>query len=313
MNIVILDALTLGNTDLKGIEKLGKLTIYQTTSKNDIVKRAKDANVILVNKVMLDSATLKNLPNLKLVCITATGMNNIDLKAAKFLKIEVKNVVNYSTQAVAQHTFMLALCMLGRLRYYDKYIKKGKWCKSDIFCHLDSMFEMYELMGKNWGIIGLGTIGKHVANIAKAFGANISYYSTSGKNTSKEFKQEKSLESLLKNCDIISIHAPLNENTKNLITKKELKLLKNDALLVNVGRGGIVNESDLAKVLKNKNFYFASDVLDIEPMIKNHPLLNKKLRDKVLITPHVAWAYKETRERLIKCVEENIKNFINKK
>lgn len=313
MNIVILDALTLGSTDLKGIEKLGKLTIYQTTSKDEIIKRAKDADVVLVNKVVLDSTTLKNLPNLKLVCITATGMNNIDLEAAKALKIEVKNVANYSTQAVAQHTFMLALNTLGQLRYYDKYVKKGKWCKSDIFCHLDSKFEMYELAGKNWGIIGLGTIGKQVASIAKSFGANISYYSTSGKNSSKEFKQEKSLESLLKNSDIISIHAPLNENTKNLLTKKELKLLKKDALLINAGRGGIVNEKDLAKVLKDKDFYFASDVLEVEPMIKNHPLLDKKLRNKVLITPHVAWAYKETRERLIRFVEENIKSFINKK
>lgn len=313
MNIVILDALTLGNTSLKGIEKLGKLTIYQTTSNNNIIKRAKDADVILVNKVVLDSSILKNLPNLKLICITATGMNNIDLEVAKSLNIEVKNVANYSTQAVTQHTFMLVLSMLGKLRYYDKYTMKGKWCKSNIFCHLDSAFEIYELQGKNWGIIGLGTIGKQVASVAKAFGANVCYYSTSGKNNSSEFKQENSLQALLKNCDIISIHAPLNENTKNLITKKELKMLKNDAILVNVGRGGIVNEKDLVKVLKERNFYFATDVLETEPMLKDHPLLDKKIKDKVLITPHYAWAYKETRERLIKGVEENIKNFINKK
>ncbi|RDU65119.1 D-2-hydroxyacid dehydrogenase [Helicobacter sp. MIT 14-3879] len=313
MNIVMLDALTLGESNLKEIEKLGKLTIYQTTSRKDIIKRAKDAEVILINKVILDEKILNALPNLRLICITATGMNNIDLECAKKLNIEVKNVANYSTQAVAQHTFMLVLNIIGRLNYYDEYVKKGKWAKSKIFCHLNSSNELYELQNKTWGIIGFGNIGKEVAKIAKAFGVNIVYYSTSGKNSSKDFKQETNLSSLFKNSDIISIHAPLNEKTRNLVTKKEVNLLKKDAILINVGRGGIVNEKDLAKAIVKKDFYFACDVLEIEPMTKNHPFLNKKLKKKILITPHIAWAYKETRDRLMRGVEENIRSFISKK
>lgn len=312
MSIVILDALTLGNSSLEGIKKLGKLAVYPTTAKNEVLKRAKDAEIIITNKVVLDAAILAKLKKLKLICVSATGMNNIDLEAAKKLKIEVKNVAGYSTDSVAQHTLMLALNWLGKLNYYDKFCKKGKWAQNNIFCHISDKNELYELNKKSWGIIGLGSIGKKVAQIASAFGASVAYYSTSGKNSDKNFKQEKSLENLLKNSDIISIHAPLNEKTKNLISKKELKLLKPNALLINVGRGGIVNEADLAKALLERDFYFASDVLEIEPMVKNHPLLNKKLRKKILLTPHIAWAYKESRARLIAGVEKNIKDFLKK-
>ena len=313
MNIVLLDAQTLGNSNLHGIAKLGRFSSYQITYKKDIVKRAQDADIVLTNKVVLDSATLAKLPKLKLICITATGMNNVDLEAAKKLKIEVKNVANYSTATVAQHTFACVLNLMAKMDYYDKFVKKGKWAKSPTFDHLSDYYELYELQGKSWGIIGLGNIGRAVANLAKAFGANVSYFSTSGKNSDKKFKREKDLNALFKTSDIISIHAPLNESTKNLITKKELRLLKKDAILVNMGRGGIVNEIDLANALKKKDFYFAADVLEVEPMIKNHPLLNKKIRDKILLTPHIAWAYKESRERLIKGVEDNIKAFLAKK
>lgn len=312
MNIVILDAKTLGNSNLDSIAKLGKISIYQTTNKKDVVKRAKDADIILTNKVVLDSSILKKLPNLKLICITATGMNNIDLECAKKLKIEVKNVENYSTQAVAQHTLMFALNLLGKLNYYDRYTKKGKWAKNDIFCHICNDHELCELENKNWGIIGFGNIGRCVAQLAKAFNANVKYYSTSGKNVNNDCSREKSLEELLKNSDIISIHAPLNEQTKNLITKKELLMLKKDAILINMGRGGIVNENDLAKVLRKRNFYFACDVLETEPMTKNHPFLDKKIQEKLLITPHIGWAYKGARAKLIEGIENNIKSFINK-
>ncbi|MDE6886039.1 MAG: D-2-hydroxyacid dehydrogenase [Helicobacteraceae bacterium] len=313
MNIVILDAMTLGGSSLEEIKKLGKLTIYDTTNKKEVVKRAKDADVILTNKVVLDSVILKQLPNLKLICVTATGMNNIDLESAKALKIDVKNVADYSTNAVAQHTFMFALNLLGQLKHYDKFVKKGKWAKNEIFCHINKSNEIYELDNKTWGIIGLGNIGAKVGNIAKSFGANVIYYSTSGKNNSKEFKQEKNLENLIKDSDIISIHAPLNAQTKNLITKKELNLLKTNAILLNMGRGGIVNESDLYKCIKKKDFYFACDVLEVEPMTENHPFLDKKIQHKLLLTPHIAWAYKESRARLLEGVEKNIKDFISKK
>lgn len=313
MNIVLLDAKTLGNSNLHGLAKLGRLSIYQTTFKKDIIARCKDADIILTNKVVLDSAILAKLPKLKLICITATGMNNVDLEAAKNLKIAVKNVANYSTATVAQHTFACVLNLMAKMDYYDKFVKKGKWAKSPTFDHLSDYHELYELQGKSWGIIGFGNIGKAVANLAVAFGANVVYFSTSGKNSDKKFKREKDLKALFKSCDIISIHAPLNESTRNLVTKKELRLLKKDAILANMGRGGIVNEVDLANVIKKRDFYFAADVLEIEPMMKNHPLLNKKIRDKILLTPHIAWAYKESRERLIRGVEDNISAFLKGK
>lgn len=312
MNIVLLDAETLGNSDLSSIEKLGRFSSYQVTQKKDIIKRAKDADIILTNKVVLDSKILTKLPKLKLICITATGMNNIDLEAAKKLKIEVKNVANYSTSTVAQHTFAFVLNLMAKMSYYDSFCKKGKWTKSAIFTHINDNFELYSLENKTWGIIGFGNIGKAVANLAKNFGVNVVYFSTSGANSDKNFKQEKSLANLFKTCDIITIHAPLNDKTKNLITKKELNLLKKDAILANMGRGGIINEADLANTLKSKDFYFATDVLEVEPMIKKHSLLDKKLKHKILLSPHIAWAYKESRIRLIKGIEDNIKQFLKK-
>lgn len=313
MNIVLLDAETLGSSDLSAIEKLGRFSSYQVTQKGDAIKRAADADVILTNKVVLDSAILAKLPKLKLICITATGMNNVDLEAAKKLKIEVKNVANYSTTSVAQHTLACVLNLSAKINYYDNFCKKGKWAKNAVFTHISDDFEMYDIAGKKWGIIGFGNIGKAVAKLAQSFGAEVAYFSTSGANNDKNFKQEKDLKNLFKTCDIITIHAPLNEKTKNLVTKKELKLLKKDAILANMGRGGIVNEADLASALKKRDFYFAADVLEAEPMIKKHPLLNKKFKYKILLTPHIAWAYKESRERLIKGVAKNIKDFLGKK
>ena len=313
MNIVLLDAETLGSSDLSAIEKLGRFSSYQVTQERDIIKRAADADVILTNKVVLDSAILSKLPKLKLICITATGMNNVDLEAAKKLKIAVKNVANYSTTSVAQHTLACVLNLSAKINYYDNFCKKGKWAKNAVFTHINDDFEMYDIAGKKWGIIGFGNIGKAVAKLAQSFGAEVAYFSTSGANNDKNFKQEKDLKNLFKTCDIITIHAPLNEKTKNLVTKKELKLLKKDAILANMGRGGIVNEADLASVLKKRDFYFATDVLEAEPMIKKHPFLNKKFKYKTLLTPHIAWAYKESRERLIKGVVKNIKDFSSKK
>lgn len=311
MNIVLLDAQTLGNGFSKAIEKLGNFKSYQTTKPNEIIQRTIDADIVLTNKVVLDQEILENLPKLKLICITATGMNNVDLDCAEKLNIQVKNVANYSTQSVAQHTMMLALNLLGKQNYYDQFVKSGKWANSEIFTHINDNFELYDLENKNWGIIGFGNIGQRVAMLAQAFGANIKYYSTSGKNTNSKFKQEENLENLLTNSDIISIHAPLNKNTKNLIAKKELLMLKKDSILINVGRGGIVNEEDVADILKEKDFYYGCDVLEKEPMIQNHPFLNKEIQHKLIITPHIAWAYKESRERLLQGIEKNIKDFID--
>lgn len=307
MKIVILDAKTLGECDLTPIKKFGEFVIYQTTTPEQTLHRCKDADIILTNKVVLDAKTLKELNNLKLICVTATGTNIIDTQTAEKMGILIKNVAGYSTNSVAQHTLTLALTFLSRLPYYDHYCKSGEWCKSDIFMHING--GLNELNGKKWGIIGLGSIGKKVATIASAFGAKISYTSTSGKNSDATYPQ-KSLQDLLKESDIISIHAPLNESTNNLIAKEQLSLLKDKAIIINVGRGGIVNENDVAKILLDKNIYFATDVLQKEPMEKNHPFLNPLIQDKIILTPHIAWAYGNARETLIKMVIENIRTFI---
>lgn len=310
MNIVILDRDTLGNIDLSGIEVFGNLTSYDVTPQSEVLDRLKNADIVLTNKVILNREILSQLPNLKLICITATGVNNVDLQYAESKNIVVKNVSNYSTQSVAQHTMMLALYMLGKLGYYSSYVRDGKWIDSKTFCHLSESFEMYDLENKKWGIIGLGAIGTKVASLASAFGAQISYYSTSGKNTTSNYNRNESLESLLQDSDIVSIHAPLNEQTRNLIQKPQLELLKRGCILINVGRGGIVNETHLAESLRERDFYFASDVLETEPMLRNYPLIAKDLQDRIVITPHIAWAYKESKERLIKGVVQNIKDFI---
>ena len=307
MKIVMLDSMTLGNFDSSVFEKLGEFVTYKTSKTDQVVQRCQDAEIIITNKVVIDSKCIESLPKLKLICITATGTNNIDLEAAKKHNIEVKNVAGYSTFAVAQHTFMLALALLGRLKYYSDYVSNGGWVKSEIFCHLD--LELHDLYKKKWGIIGLGSIGKQVSTIAQSFGAKVSYHSTSGNNTQNNI-EHKSLEELLKTSDIISIHAPLNDKTYNLITKKQLALIKEKAILLNLGRGGIVNENDLVDELLRREIYFGADVLEKEPMIPNHPLLNEKIKDKILITPHIAWAYNDTKERLISLVVKNIESFL---
>lgn len=309
MRIVMLDSLTLGDFDSSIFERFGNFVAYPTTQLNEVVERCKDVEIIITNKALVDSNCIKSLPKLKLICIAATGMNNVDLDAARAHNIEVKNVAGYSTFAVAQHTFMLALALLGKLRYYSDYVATGEWVKSEIFCHLDS--DLYDLYGKEWGIIGLGSIGRQVCKIAQSFGANVSYHSTSGNNTRNDIPH-KSLQDLLRSSDIISIHAPLNDKTRNLIAKDELKLLKDNALLLNLGRGGIVNEADLANEALNRDIYFGADVLEKEPMIENHPLLDKRLKDKILITPHIAWAYKDTKDRLLSLVAKNIESFLQK-
>ena len=307
VNIVFLDQYTVNHTDLTPIEVLGHYTGYDITPAELIVERCHEADVVIANKTPLMGDTLRALPRLKLICVAATGMNNVDLETAKAQNVVVKNVVGYSTYAVAQHTLMLALSFLGQLPYYNNYVQSGKWTKSKIFCHLGQ--EINDLYGKEWGIIGFGNIGKQVCKLAQSFGANISYHSTSGNNTQAQIPH-KSLDSLLSTSDIISIHAPLNSHTHNLITKRQLQKLKKGAILLNLGRGGIVNERDLAEQLHQQDFYFGTDVLEKEPMIENHPLLDSNIAHKIIITPHIAWAYKDTKERLLQLVAKNIESFI---
>lgn len=310
MKIVILDALTFGDSDLSIFSSLGEVQVFQTTSPLQTQERIKDADTIVTNKVVIADADMQNTPSLKLICVAATGMNNVDLVSAKKRGIEVKNVSGYSSDSVIQHTFSMLFYLIGYSKYYDNYVKDGLYEKSEIFTDISRPF--FEVKGKKWGIIGLGEIGRGVAKVAKTFGAEICYYSTSGKNSSSEYPSLL-LHELLESCDIISIHAPLNENTRNLLDYKELQMCKDGAVILNLGRGGIINEEAVARIVDERDILFGLDVLSREPIEQNNPLLRVKNRDNLYITPHIAWASVEARKSLITGVINNIKSFIEQK
>lgn len=313
VKIVFLDGLTLGQNSLK--EQLiasnphFSYMEYPMTTPSEVLERCKGAEIVLTNKVVLNREILVRLKDsLRLVCITATGMNNVDLQAASEFGIVVKNVAGYSTQSVAQHTLMLVLALSGKLPFYDSYCKSGEYARNPLFTNLSCPLNL--IQNKHWGIIGLGSIGARVAELAEAFGAKVSYYSTSGKNTNAKYPR-KELETLLKESQIISVHAPLNASTENLINAKNLELLQNGTILINVGRGGIVNEIDLANTLKQREIYAGFDVFVKEPMEQDHPLLNKEIANRLVLTPHNAWGYEESKEILITGILKNIKEFID--
>ncbi|ANE33257.1 2-hydroxyacid dehydrogenase [Campylobacter hyointestinalis subsp. hyointestinalis LMG 9260] len=308
IKIVCLDSDTLGNDiDLNAyFSEFAEFISYPKTEPSQTIQRLKDADIVITNKVLITKEVILKT-NLKLICVSATGVNNIDLEAAKVANIPVKNVAGYSTSSVAQQAFASLLALRNQVAYYDEYCKREDgWSSSPIFVHLDK--PIFELEGKSFCVIGLGEIGKKVANIAKSFGCVVSYYSTSGANRNNEFKQVSFDEAL--KSDIISIHSPLNENTKGLFDEKALSHLKDGAILMNYGRGGIVDEKVIAKLVDEREIYFASDVLETEPMKKNHPFLNVKNKHRLLITPHIAWASVEARKRLLNLIVKNIKDFI---
>ena len=309
--IVILDGKTLGDISIEKLNEIGEVQYYEATDESQVVERIKDANIILTNKVVLNRNNMKDAKNLEFIAETATGFNNIDIDYAKEHKIGVANVAGYSTNAVVQHTFASALGLLDQVVYYDRYVKEGEYSKSGSFTCLNKPY--YEIENKVWGIIGLGAIGNRVGKIAEAFGAEVIYYSTSGKNYSTQFKKV-SFEELLEKSDIISIHAPLNENTKGLINYEALIKMKSSAILVNMGRGPIVVEKDLARAIEEEQIRGAAlDVYETEPVGEDNILLSIKNKDKLLLSPHIAWASIEARERLFNEVVENIKAFYNGK
>lgn len=305
MKIVVLDALTYGDTSLDEFKTLGEVEIYSTTDAEEVCDRVRDAEVIVTNKVVINDAVMAAAQPLKLICVAATGTNNIDHDAAERRGIAVKNVAGYSTDAVVQHTFSMLFYLLGHSRYYDEYVKRGDWQREPVFAHIGPSFS--ELRGKKWGIIGLGEIGRNVAWIARAFGADVWYYSTSGKNADNEFEQT-TLSRLLEQSDIVSIHAPLNPQTQNLISHSELLQLKDGAVLLNLGRGGIVDEDALSVIIDVKPIYVGLDVLAKEPMKSAHPLLAIKHSERLYVTPHIAWTSREARERLIAATVQNIRS-----
>ena len=307
--IAVLDASTLGDdVELEGLARFGELEIFSITRPEERLKNIGDAEIVVTNKVVIDEDVMEKCPNLKLVCVAATGTNNVDLEAARKRNIAVCNVPGYSTYSVVQHTFAMCFYLLEQLRYYDEYVKSGKYAESPIFTNIEKPF--WEIRGKRWGIIGLGTIGHEVAKVAEAFGCEVIYFSTTGIERPEPYPRV-SLEELMSTSDVVSIHAPLNERTRGLINYQMLKLMKPTAIILNLGRGGIIVEEDLAKALDEvRPFAAGLDVLEKEPIDKDNPLLKVKRKEALLITPHIAWASVEARKRLVREIELNIEAFL---
>ena len=312
MKIVFLDRKTIGeDIDLSGFDRFGEVVIYDYSTSEEVPERVKDADIIVLNKVLVNESTIGQAKSLKLVCVTATGTNNLDKDYLASRGIEWRNVAGYSTEAVAQHTLALALHLYEHLSYYDEYVKSERYVNDRMFTHFEKHFN--EISGKTWGIIGLGAIGSRVAEIATCLGANVVYFSTTGRNHSDIYK-EVDFDTLLSTSDIITIHAPLDENTLHLIDKTALEKMKNTAILVNVGRGPIIVEKDLADALECGQIAAAGlDVLDVEPMSSDNPLVRIKDSTKLIITPHIAWAAVEARQRLMKIIEGQIEDIISSK
>lgn len=308
MRIVFLETDTLGeDVDLSIFESLGEVVKYPRSDPEENARRCEEAEVIIVNKVSMNEAILNNARNLKLICITGTGTNMVDFSYTNQRKITVANVKGYSTRSVVQHTFALLFYLYEKLSYYDRFVKSGEYIRSDIFSHFEVKF--HEIAGKTWGIIGLGEIGRGVAEAAKQFGCNIIYYSTSGQNSNPGYRQVD-LDTLLQEADIVSIHAPLNERTDRLIGEQELRKMKKNAILLNLGRGPIIDEQALCKALKEEWIAGAGlDVLSVEPMTASNPLIEIQDSTRLIITPHIAWATVEARQRVTQEVYENILAF----
>lgn len=304
MKIAFLDAATLGNVSFEPFERLGEFTRYENSTPEEARERVKDLDVLLINKVLVDKQLIDAAPNLKLICIAATGVNNIDVEYAVSKGIPVRNAVGYSTDSVVQTTYMHILSLVGGAPYFDESVKSGAYSRSGMFT--DPNWNWWELAGKTIGIIGMGNIGSKVAKIAEAFGMNVCYFSTSGTGHCKDYPCLP-LDELLKVSDIVSIHAPLNERTLNLIGKEQLAMMKPSAYLVNVGRGAIVVEEDLAAAVDNGVIAGAGiDVFVHEPIPEDHPYLRMQHPERMRLTPHIAWASIEARRRLIDIMADNI-------
>lgn len=309
MKISILERDSLGlDADLSEIENLGDVRTFGTTTAENAAEHIGDADVIVANKLPLNRETLRDARNLKLIAQTATGTNNVDFSFTNEAGILVTNVPGYSTDSVAQHTFALLLYLTEKLRFFDDYVKSGTYSRSSCFSCLEMIFP--ELSGKTFGIIGMGAIGRKVAQIASAFGCKILCYSASGKTYDLPYEQV-SFERLLAESDVVSVHAPLNEHTKGLMDYNAFCKMKTSAYFINVGRGPIVVEEDLCRALTEGQIRAAGlDVLCTEPLPENSPLLKIRDSGKLIITPHVAWATSEARQRCVDEVTENIRAYL---
>lgn len=304
MKIVFLDAGTMGTSSLAPIESQGELVAWPNSTPEESVARVSDCDLLIVNKIKVNDRLLDAAPRLRLVCEAGTGINNIDVDACERRGVLVRNVAGYSTDSVVQETFMHILNLLGNGAYFDEVVKSGAYSRSGLSTDYSRPF--IEMAGKTLGVIGLGAIGSKVARIGTAFGMNVVYYSTSGTSHSTEYPSVP-LERLMRESDVISVHAPYNERTASLVGEKELRMMKPKAIIVNMGRGGIVVEDALAKVIDEGVIGGAGlDVYSVEPIPADHPLLNTRHPERLSLTPHVAWASIEARERLIQSIADNI-------
>lgn len=308
MKIVFLDAATLGETPLDEIAAQGELVCYPFSNREESLERVGDCEVLIVNKVRVDEVLLSRAPRLRLICVAATGMNNIDLEAAAARNIPVRNAVGYSTESVVQSTFAHLLSLAGYSPYFDDCVKSGRYSAGTLFCDISHPYP--ELAGKTLGIIGLGTIGARVAAVACAFGMQVIYYSTSGTSHNQDYPSVP-LDELLARADVVSVHAPLNERTKGLIGAQELRRMKPTAFLLNLGRGGIVDESALAEAVDAGVIAGAAlDVYVKEPLPADSPLLHVRHPERFRFTPHTAWASREALLRLVHQIAENIRGTV---
>ncbi len=310
MKIVILERNSVGtDVSVDSIRDFGEVTIYgNTVTVEEVRERVKDADIIIANKSPLNESTLKDAANVKLICEFATGYDNCDLAYCKSRGIQVRNVVDYCTGMVAQHTFALAMALSQKLVHYDNYVKSGAYSAQDRFSNFDIPF--YELEGKTWGIVGMGNIGKRVAQIASVFGCKVIFHSVTGKSTCTEYPQVDK-DTLLAESDFLSLHCPLSDISRNFIDKDALQKMKKTAVLVNVARGPVVNNADLYDALMTGEIAAAGlDVVEKEPLEVTNPLSRIKDSNKLIITPHLAWASVEARTRCVQGAYDNIAAFL---
>lgn len=308
MKITILDGYTLNPGDLSWDDwkDLGEVTIYDRTSPSQLKERVKDSDVIITNKVVIDSEIINSIPNLKYIGVLATGYNVVDVEAARKRDIVVTNIPAYSTMSVAQHVFALLLTVTDRAEHYSIEVADGKWTRCEDFSFRDT--QLIELAGKNFGIVGYGNIGSAVARIASAFGMKVLVYTSKDESELPEYVTKVSLEQLFGNSDIISLHCPLTKSTREIINPHTIGKMKDNVIIINTGRGGLINEEGVAEGLKSgKILAFCADVLSTEPPTSDNPLLSSP---NAYITPHIAWATKEARERLMSVALENLRNYI---
>lgn len=310
MKIAVLERNSAGiDISMECFRDFGEVTYYpNTVTVEEVKERVKDADIVIANKSPFCEETLKDAKNLKLICELATGFDNCDLAYCKSRGIKVVNVVDYSTGMVAQHTFTLALALSQKLAHYDAYVKSGAYSAQDRFSNFDIPF--YELEGKTWGIVGMGNIGKRVARLATAFGCKVIFHSVTGKSTCTDYPQVDK-DTLLAESDFLSLHCPLSDLTRDFIDRTALQKMKKTAILINVARGRVVNNTDLYEALVAGEIQAAGlDVVEVEPLEPGNPLSRLKDSNQLIITPHLAWASVEARTRCVEGVYKNIEAFL---